>query len=411
MLKRLWELTRLFFRLGAVTFGGPPVYIAAMQREAVEQRGWLTREHFFNLLGVTYLLPGPNAVEMANHVGYQRAGVAGCIVAGTAFTLPAVLISLALAFCYVQFGDSGRRPEIQPYLLGIKPVVVGIIFAATWRLARSGLRSWQAGLIAAAVVAASLLGCDQILTFLAASVLGAVLLRLATRPKQANPPPAKTAAALAAVGALGAGRSVWAWSAQAMATGGTAAATVAIPAVAAAAATAPVAVPLWQLGLFFLKVGGVLYGSGYVLAAYLQGGLVNDSHWLTQQQLVDAVAIGQITPGPLLSTVTFVGYLLCGLPGAIVGSVAVMLPSFVLVLASNPLVPRLRRWRWTAFFLDAVTAATLGLTAAVAIALSSSASGDWPSRLLAVAAAGVTLRWNPSPVWLILAGAAIGRLL
>ena len=200
MMRRLWELTRLFLKLGATVFGGPAVYIAAMQRETVERRDWLSREGFLDLLGVTYLLPGPNAVEMANHVGFRRAGILGCLVAGTAFTLPAALISGGLAWVYVEFG---KLPQVEPLLLGIKPIVLGIVFAAVYRLARSALKNWQAVTIAAGVAVVPLIGVDEVLALLAGSLLGVALLRSTRRGNDA-PRSGTAAGALTAATAAGA---------------------------------------------------------------------------------------------------------------------------------------------------------------------------------------------------------------
>ena len=394
MVHRLWELARLFLKLGATSFGGPAVYISLMEREAVERRGWLSREQFLDLIGVTYLLPGPNAIEMACHLGFRRAGILGCIVAGVAFTLPGAVISGALAWGYVAFG---RQSQVQQFLLGIKPVVVGIIFAAVCRLGKAGLKDWQLLAIGAAVAAFSLAGCDEVLTLLAGSLIATLLLRFLRRRGPAN---TKIAAGVVAGATL---------------LGNPAGSQAAWPVVATAAiggvpAAAAVVVSLWELGLFFLKVGAVLYGSGYVLVAYLEGGLVRDLGWLSEHELLDAVAIGQITPGPLISTVTFVGYLVAHTPGALIATVAVLLPSFFFVAAVNPFIPKLRRWRWAGLFLDAVTAASIGLMAAVTITLGGGALADWPSWLLAIAAAAASLRWNIAPLWLVLAGAAAGRL-
>jgi chromate transporter len=393
MLHRLWELIRVFVKLGTLSFGGPAVYIAAMQQEAVERRGWVSRERFLDLLGATYLLPGPNAVEMANHLGHERAGVLGCLTAGSAFSLPAVLISLVLAWMYVGYGS---RPEVQPFLRGIQPIVVGIVFAALWRLGKSAVKNWRLGLIAAGVAIAALAGGNPILTLLGGGLLGAIFLRCTER---SGPPAVKSvSAAVATTTLLGTG-----WKAQAagaLAAGAT-----------GAAAIGAASVPLWKFALVFLKVGAVLYGSGYVLVAYLRGGLVTENGWITEQQLLDAVAVGQITPGPLLSTVTFLGYLLGKFPGAVVATIAVLLPSFVYVELSNPWVARLRGRRWAGLFLDAVTAASIGLTAAVAFAFASGTLVDWPSLVLAVVAVATTLRWSIPPLALMAAGAVIGKIL
>ncbi len=403
---RLWELTRLFAKLGAVSFGGPAAYIAIMEQEVVEQRAWLSRRDFLDLVGTTYLIPGPNAVEMAAHLGYQRAGALGSLAAGLSFTLPAVVISLVLGWAYLSFGT---LPAVEPFLYGIKPVVLGIIFAAVWRLGRAGWKNWQTLVVGLAAAAAVLAGCDEVLTLLAGTLLGAVLLRL-TSPSPPQEPKSDDRAPSACAGVIGLSAPV---SAGALGSTAGAAATT-------AAATGGVA--LWKLALFFLKVGVVWYGGGYVLVAYMEGGLVRDYRWLTHQQLLDAVAIGQITPGPMLSTVTFVGYLLGGVPGGLVSTGAILLPSFVIVAAANPWIPRLRRWSWTARLLDAVSAAAVGLTAAVLVTLGYGillASGQPGQGVLlrltawglAAGSAAVMLRFKLSPIWLILGGAAAGRLM
>ncbi len=396
MLARLWELTALFLRLGATSFGGPAVYIAIMEQETVQRRQWLSREQFLDLLAVTNLLPGPNAIEMANHIGYVRAGPLGCILAGAAFTLPGALVSGVLAWAYLHFGQT---PQVEPFLAGLKPVVVGIVAVALWRLGRSALTKWQTVLIAAAVTAISLAGGDEVLALLGAAVLGAVFLRLAGGAGNAKRPTYRpdegsrvTFSQLAPAAVLG-------YS------------SIPLAAVGAGGAVAAGSVSVWKLALFFLKVGAVLYGSGYVLVAYIRGGLVEQYGWLTESQLLDAVAVGQITPGPLISTVAFIGYLVAATPGAIVATAAIILPTFFFVGIASPWVARLRRHLWTSLFLDAVTAASLGLMAAVTIQLGAASLGSVLACLLAVAAVVLTIRWDIAAGWLLLGGALVGALL
>ena len=398
MIGRLGELARLFLKLGAISFGGPAAYIAIIEDEAVGRRNWLSREHFLDLMAATNLIPGPNAVEMAAHVGYCRAGLLGAVVAGVCFTLPTVLIAAGIAFCYVHFGiRDGAQSQIEPLLHGIQAAVLAVVFAAVWRLGRRALRTWRLLLIGTGVAIAFLAGIDAIAALLTGSLIGALLLSWSTSSsdKPGDKPPLKPIVGLATVGAGG--------SAQA-------ASTVAAAGAAIGATTATV-VPLWQLGLFFLKVGVVFYGGGYVLLAYLQGDLVNDYGWLTEQQLLDAVAVGQITPGPLLSTATFVGYVLAGVPGAVVATLGLLLPSFFFVAAVNPLIPRLRNSTWASRGLDAVVAASIGLMGAVTIVLTRSTLIDWPSWLIAITAVAIALRWKVTPAWLVLGGAIAGWLL
>lgn len=323
-----------------------------------------------------------------------------------AFALPGALATIALAWAYVADGglEHGGLAHIEPFLRGVRPAVLGILFAAAWRLGRTAITGWPLAAIGAAVAAASLAGLNQIGALLAGAVFGALLLRF-TRPRPRLP--AKPAAGLLA---------------------GCAAAAAARPAAAApilattcgAACAAVGAIPLWQIGLYFLQIGAVLYGGGYVLVAYLQGGLVDHGGPLPQQQLLDAVAAGQLTPGPLITTATFVGFLLCPewpVAGAATATLAIMLPGFFLVAATNPWIPRLRRWPWTARLLDALGAASVGLMAAVIVALARATLHvppiDWPqwqNWLIVPGCAAVFLIWRVPAAWIVLLGAALGYL-
>jgi len=373
---RLAELARLFLKLGLIGFGGPAAHIAMMEEEVVERRRWLTREHFLDLVGATNLIPGPNSTEMAIHVGYLRCGWAGLATAGICFILPAVLITTGFAWAYVTFGS---LPEVVPFLFGIKPALIAIILAAVWRLGRTAAKDTPLLGLGCAVAVASLLGLNEIAVLVLGGVTGMLWFG--------------RAGSLAAL----------AWV-SASATGSAAAA-------AGGAGAAGATVSLAKLGLFFLKVGAVLYGSGYVLVAFLEGGLVRDYGWLTEAQLMDAIAIGQLTPGPVLSTATFVGYLLAGVPGAAVATAGIFLPSFLFVAALSLVLPRLRRSRWMAAFLDAVNMSSVALMAAVTVKLSVSTLTNWPAWVIALAAAGAGLRWKLNATWLVLAGAVIGRVL
>lgn len=368
---RLLELTRLFLKLGIIGFGGPAAHIAMLEDEVVARRRWLTREHFLDLVGATNLIPGPNSTEMTMHVGYQRAGWPGLIVAGISFILPAVLVTGLLAWFYVRFG---ALPQVEPFFFGVKPAVLAIILAAVWRLGRTAARNWRLLAIGLAVAAGVLLGLNEVLALLLGGVLGMLWLR--------------QSAALLGLLAPGLGL---AWPGFVVA--------------------ANDAVSLWQLGGFFLLIGSVLYGSGYVLIAFLEGGLVDRFGWLTQQQLLDAIAIGQFTPGPVLSTATFIGYVIAGWPGAVVSTIGIFLPSFFFVAALNPWVPRLRRSPWTAAFLDAVNVSSVGLMAAVLIKLGLATLTSWPAAVIALLAGVAALHWRLNAVWLVLGGALIGWLL
>jgi chromate transporter len=405
MSSALGEIARLFLKLGTIGFGGPATHLALMEDEVVQRRGWLTRQHFIDLIGATNLIPGPNSTEMAIHIGFVRGGVAGLLVAGVCFIAPAVLITTCLAWLYVEYG---QLPQIMPMIAGIKPAVLAIIFTACWRLGRKAINGPIVALIALIVGSASIFGVAEIPALLGGAFLGTVCLLVSRRrPSNRNQTP------VAGAVFLGTGFSKSATNGSGW---------LSAPLATAGALTG--AATLTELGLFFLKIGAVLYGTGYVLIAYLQGGLVDRLGWLTQDQLLDAVAIGQFTPGPILSTATFIGYVVmseqgghaAGLAGAVTATAGVFLPSFVLVAVTNPLVPRLRKFRGTASFLDAVNAASMGLMAAVVIELAMAIffpTGDWnaanfPSLLIALTATTVAQRWKPSAVWIVIGGALAG---
>lgn len=412
MSRTLLAIAGLFLKLGSIGFGGPATHLALMEDEVVERRGWLSRQHFLDLVGATNLIPGPNSTEMAIHIGFVRGGWAGLLVAGLAFILPAVLITTALAWLYV---ERGQQPQIEPIVAGIKPAVLAIILTAGWRLGRKALGGWIVTTVFVAAAVASLCSLGEITVLLATSVLGMAWLQWSRRRREKSEHAEQ--AGDVRLGAL------LLSGASAANSGGVQAA--AATSLAAAATVTATWTTLGQLAWFFLKVGSVLYGTGYVLIAYLQGGLVREYGWLSDDQLLDAIAIGQFTPGPIVSTATFIGYVVMGsggnrwlaFAGAAVATVAIFLPSFVFVAITNPLVPRLRQSRWTAAFLDAVNAASLGLMAAVTVRLAGRIffPGDdgwpnWTALLIAAAATGAALRWKVSAIWLVLGGAAAGWL-
>lgn len=381
---RLGELARLFLKLGCVAFGGPAAHIAMYEDEVVRRRGWMSREHFLDLVGATNLIPGPNSTEMTMHVGYERAGRWGLVVAGLAFVLPAVLITGALAWLYVRFGT---LPAAAPFLDGIKPAVLAIILGAVWRLGRTAAKSVPVLAVGVAVLMAVLFGMNEVAALLLGGVVGMAWLRLGsgrtTDRSVLLPVPLGTPSLKPpGLGTLGVGLGA-----------------------------AAVGAPLWKLGLFFLKVGAILYGSGYVLIAFLHGDLVAGYGWLTDQQLLDAVAIGQFTPGPVLSTATFIGYVIAGIPGAVVATVGIFLPSFFFVSILNPLIPRLRSWSWTAAFLDSINVSALALMVAVTLELGVVVLTAWPAWTIAALAAVLTLRFRVNAVWIVLGAAAAGWVL
>jgi chromate transporter len=365
----LREVALLFLRLGATAFGGPAAHIAVLEDEAVRRRRWLSREEFLDLLGATNLIPGPNSTEMAIHLGLRRAGGAGLVVAGAAFIVPAAGMTLLLAWAYVRFGT---RPEAAGLLYGVKPVAIAIIAQALWGLGRTAARTGFLVAVTAVAVAASALGVDELALLLAAG-LAAVAEQQARAGRQRGLP------ALATLGAP------------------------------AASLAAPFGLP--ALFLFFLKVGAVLFGSGYVLLAFLRTDLVERFHWLTESQLLDAVAAGQVTPGPVFSTATFVGYVLGGLPGAALATLGIFLPAFAFVAASGPLVPRLRRSPAAGAFLDGVNAGALALMMAVTWQLGRAAVVDVPTAVVAVASGVLLVRLRVNSAWLLVGGGVVGLVL
>lgn len=369
-----------------MAFGGPAVHIAMMEEEVVHRRRWITREHFLDLVGATNLIPGPNSTEMVIHIGYIRAGISGLIVSGLSFILPAVIITGILAWVYVRFESI---PQVAPFLFGIKPAVVSVILVAVIRLGRTAAKNRQLTIIGTAVASASLLGVNEILALLSGGVIGIILYGI---KRSGN-------------------RKVSGWLIPFLSYLGNIFKSSEAKAAMAVSTASIVSVSLWKLGLFFLKVGSVLYGSGYVLIAFLEGGLVKDYGWLTQKQLLDAIAVGQFTPGPVLSTATFVGYIISGVPGAIISTAAIFLPSFVFVLLLNPIIPHLRASKVMSAFLDAVNISAIGLMSAVTVHLASAALVDWRAILIAVASALAGIRFKLNAAWLVVGGAVAGWVL
>lgn len=327
------EIASLFVKMGLVAFGGPAAHIAMLHKEVVEQRKWLTDDHFMDLVGATSLIPGPNSTEMVMHTGHQRGGVAGLFAAGSAFVLPACLLTGILAYLYT-LGE--KLPLFTDFLIGIKPVVMILIFQAVRKLWGKAIKSTELAIIAAAVCLMSLAGLSEVVALALGAVGGYIAHKLMAKPDRAN--------------------------------------------VAASAI-------FWV----FLKIGCVLFGSGYVLIAYLQDEIVNQRGWLTTGQIADAIAFGQFTPGPVLSSATFVGYQLGAVPGAVVATLGIFLPSFLFVWLLNPLVPKMRQSKDFALVLDCVNAGALGLMAYALIPLGQVSLSHWAG--IAVGIVGVALVW------------------
>ncbi|HET6513753.1 MAG TPA: chromate efflux transporter [Thermodesulfovibrionales bacterium] len=380
----LFELARLFFKLGILAFGGPAAHIAMMEEEVVKRRQWMTRERFLDLVGAINLIPGPNSTELGIIIGYVRAGIPGLVISGLSFIIPAVIITGILAWAYVRFG---LIPQVSFFFFGIKPAVIAIIVMAVIRLGKTGAKNVKVVFIGIAVTIASLLGAGPLAVLFVGGIMGMLL---HARKAQRRTSHWIIATVCQSWQVLKAGKAK------------------AAMAVLTAAATS---VPLWKLGLFFLKIGTVLYGSGYVLIAFIENGLVKEPGWLTHQQLLDAVAIGQFTPGPVLSTATFVGYLISGVSGAAVSTIAIFLPSFIYMLILYPIFPKLRASVKMSAFLDAVNISAVGLMAAVVVRLSVVTLVDWRAILISVAALIGGMRFKLNAAWLVLGGALTGWLL
>ena len=375
----LWELALLCLKLGTTAFGGPAAHIAMMEEEVVRRRGWLSREQFLDLLGVTNLIPGPNSTEMAIHIGYMQQGWAGLLIAGSCFILPAAFLVGAIAWAYVQFGT---LPEVAGLLYGVKPVVIAVVLQALWGLTRSALKTKSLVVTGLVAVALNVLGVHELVVLFGTGVT-VLLARWSIHQK----------------------RRLSAWALIAGVTAPTSVLT-SIPIVVAT--PPPVPLGLSALFLFFLKVGAVLFGSGYVLLAFLRADLVERWHWLTERQLLDAVAVGQVTPGPVFTTATFIGYLLLGPVGAVAATVGIFLPAFVYVALSGPLVWRLRRDPLAGAFLDGVNVASLALMAVVSWQLGSAAIVDLPTAVLAGGSLVLLQRFRLNSAWLILGGGLVG---
>ncbi len=366
---RLPEIAAAFLRLGCIAFGGPAAHLALLEDEFVSRRGWLSRQRFLDLMGATNLIPGPNSTEMTMHIGYDRGGVPGLLAGGLGFVLPAAGITALLAWLYVQVGTV---PSAEAFLQGVRPAVLVVIFGAVLKLGRKAITNTAPGVIATAVAVAVLAGIGEIPALLAGGVLGGLALLL---------PRGGIVGILAAL-------------------------CMPVSAVAAAGEDAS----LGKLGLFFFKVGCVLYGSGYVLIAFLEGGLVQDYGWVSQQQLLDAIAVGQFTPGPVLTAATFLGYLVGGWAGVAVATACIFLPGFGFVWILNPLVRRIRTSSVSSAFLDAVNAAAVGLMVAVAVDLARVSLVSVPSWLFACGAAAAFFLARWPAMWIVAGAGAVGLL-
>ncbi len=363
---KLVEVSQLFFKLGSISFGGPAAHIAMMEDEVVTKRKWMTHEHFLDLIGATNLIPGPNSTEMTMHCGHERAGWKGLIVAGASFVFPAVLITMVFAWLYQQYG---QLPEVEPFIYGIKPAVIAIILGAVFKLGKKALKNVELGILGALTLIACLLGVHEIVALFACGLLG-LLLYFIKRP-------AKTLNSFTPLLLL------------------------------STLSTTAFLKIFWT----FLKVGALLYGSGYVLFAFLDAELVNTG-LLTRQQLIDAVAVGQFTPGPVLSTATFIGWQLHGFWGAIAATVGIFLPSFIFVAILNPLIPKMRKSKIISAFLDAVNVAAVAVIVAVCVEMGKDSLTDWRTIVIAIASLIMVFGFKKvNSAFIVIGGAGLGYLL
>jgi chromate transporter len=368
-LAHLREVVALFLKLGLTAFGGPAAHIGLMHNEVVKRRKWMDDQQFLDLIGATNLIPGPNSTEMAIHIGFLRAGWAGLIAGGVCFTVPAMLIVLALAWVYVEFGSIVQAGGL---LYGVKPVIIAIIVKALIDLGRKAVKDKLTAAVGIGILILYFVGANEIALLFA----GGLVVIAITNLQRLN--------TLRGVGIF------------------FPLAGLGLPTLVVVPFSLPV------LFLTFLKIGAVLYGSGYVLLAFLRADFVTQLGWLTDQQLVDAIAVGQITPGPLFTSATFIGYILGGTPGALVATLGIFLPSFFFVVLSNPFIPRIRNSTWVSGLLDGVNVAALGLMAGVTIQLSTTSLVDWLTITMGLISAGLLFRFNFNSTWLIVGGAIVG---
>lgn len=367
----LKEIAKLFLKLGIIGFGGPAVHIAMMQDEVVVKKKWLTEQHFLDLIGATNLIPGPNSTEMAIHIGHEKAGWKGLIVAGICFIFPAVIITGFFAWLYKEYG---QIPEIKPFLYGIKPAIIAIILSAIFPLAKKSLKTIQLGIIGGIILLLSLLNYNEIILMFGAGIIALLIYYL----KQNTNKSINTFLPLTLLQVSN---------------------------------TNIISATNLNLFLIFLKIGAILYGSGYVLFAFLDAELV-ETGLLSRTQLIDAIAVGQFTPGPVFSSVTFIGYQINGLPGAIISTIAIFLPSFIFVALLNPLVKKMRNSKMFSTFLDAVNVASIAIIISICLEMGKETIIDWRTILIAFLSIIITFNYRKiNSAFVVLGGSIIGYIL
>jgi chromate transporter len=366
----MWDIAALFLKLGTTAFGGPAAHIAMLQHEVVERRHWLSQEEFLDHLGASNLIPGPTSTELVIHVGRKRGGWPGLLVAGICFILPAAVMVGVIAWAYVRFG---KLPAVSGLLYGVKPVVIAIILQALWKLGRTALKSSWLVMVCLVTLALSIFGVAPLLVLLTGAILALAAVIITPRERTM----------LAVLGNVA----------------------------SAGLSGASSSIGLWPIFLAFVKIGAMVFGSGYVLLAFLRADLVERLGWLTQQQILDAVAVGQVTPGPVFTTATFLGYLLHGPSGAIAATIGIFIPAFFFVAISAPLIPKIRQSKFAGAALDGINVASLALMAVVTWQLGRSALID--STTVAVALVStIALFFFPrlNSAWLILGAGLLGAL-
>jgi chromate transporter len=365
----LWEVAWVFFKLGCTAFGGPAVHIAMMEEEVVKNRKWITAEHFLDLVGATNLIPGPNSTEMTMHCGHERAGWKGLIVAGGCFIFPAVIITGVFAWAYQQYG---KLPEVEPFIYGIKPAIISVIIALLISLGQKALKSVTLGVIGGLAASIAFAGVNEIFVLFGAGFIG-ILIYLINKRKLYS--------------------------------------TAILPLFLVNVDNSPMELSHWKLFLIFLKVGSILYGSGYVLFAFLDAELVGRGI-LSSQELIDAIAVGQFTPGPVFSSATFIGWQIGGLPGALAATIGIFLPSFLFVAFLNPLIPVLRKSNVMSAFLDAVNIASVAVILVVIAEMAKVTLLDWRTIVIALLSFAITFRYKKlNTAFVVIGGAALGYLL
>lgn len=386
------EIAGLFFKLGCIAFGGPAAHIAMMEEEVVTKRKWMDRQHFLDLVGATNLIPGPNSTEMAIHCGYHRGGLPGLLTAGICFIFPAVVITLGFAWLYVNYGSV---PAVEPFFFGIKPAVLAVILSAVYRLGGKALKGWKLGVLGVGVLGASLWGISEITAILAGGLIGMLWLYLSEHFSSSSSVSSFVTLLFTTLKQKLKTLSISSNLFSSLGIGGTASAVSGL-----------------RLFWVFLKVGSILFGSGYVLVAYLDAELVNRLGWLSRPELLDAIAIGQFTPGPVLSTSTFIGFQIQGFTGAALATLGIFLPSFLFVLILNPIVPKLRESKLTASFLDAVNISAVAIMVGVVIKMGGEILLNWKAVAIGLLSAFLVFGVKKLGTgWVIAIGAVAGFLL